>query len=74
MSEHTAENGATTDGHLTMSTPTAEREHNDGCLTEHTWNEDDCNCRCSTCGNRLPCRWAPRVIPPGSTDPSEETT
>lgn len=22
----------------------AEREHFDGCLTEHTWDEADCNC------------------------------
>lgn len=36
-------------------------DHNDGCLTEHTWDEDDCNCRaCTVCGQALHlgrCRW-----------------
>jgi hypothetical protein len=41
-------------------------EHFDGCLTEHTWDELDCNCHpgvCPTCGKALRddgrCRWAP---------------
>jgi hypothetical protein len=49
-----------------MSDEQVEREHFDGCLTEHTWDEDDCNCHpgiCPTCGGALRddgrCRWAP---------------